>query len=106
MNVHSNTVEHLNCKYWQKISNVLVANITWLTLPLGINETKNYNIVLLLLPYIIYKKYLLDKQNENPVMQTKFFLKKELLLDVYSSEICPLGVKVLLENIRESWYLL
>ena len=89
---------------WQNISNVLVVNITWLTLALGIHENRNYNIVLSLLCYIIYKKYLLDKQNETHVMQTTLFLKKEIQqrLNVYSSEICPLGVKVLLQNIRES----
>ena len=91
-------------QFWLEVSDIINVDITWITLALGYNENKNYNTVLSLLCYVIYKKYLIDKQNETQILHIKTFMKKEIQqrMQEYSNRICPLGVRVILQNIKES----
>ena len=64
---------------WTLIRNVLNKEISWKAVVFGINDSPSENMVISYICYIIYKKYLIDKDHDTATyLSAKGYIKKEL----------------------------
>mgnify|MGYP001554014539 CR=1 FL=1 len=64
---------------WLIVSNVINCQIDWKTIVMGLNDMPAANSCISIICYIIYKKYLIDKDSNSDVRTpTQFYVKKEL----------------------------
>ena len=88
---------------WDILSDILGTDITWETIVLGSGDIGENNKVVSLLSYVIYKKYLLDREKDKISTSLIQFIKKEITfrLEDYSLSICNLQCRVTLGNILD-----
>ena len=89
---------------WTEISNIIEYRITWKEIVLGIesNDYFNQNQMISLIAYIIYRKFIFDRNNENNrSTNMRAFIKSELKyrLSGYSDRICQAQTKNLIQQV-------
>ena len=107
-NINNHSTKHLlwDCKHlqqlWELIETSLDVELTYQSIILGIPDKKNANTILSLLCFLIYKKYLGDRQNTHK-MDIYAFISKELSirLGIYNSNVCSLRCRTLVQNILQ-----
>ena len=85
---------------WKLIQGIINVTIYWKTVPLGINNEPNMNSIISLICYIIYKKYLSDRDcDPNNIIPINRFIYNELgyRLNVYHN-VCDVQCVTLLQN--------
>ena len=95
-NHHTHNTEHLlwEClpvaNLWQTISRILNVNISFQDIIIGTDKDQNLNLVISLISYVIYKKFLIDKEKVNAVNNDiNIFVKQELIKQNEMFRICP-----------------
>ena len=95
-NHHTHNSKHLlwEClpatHLWQNISGILNVNISWQDIIIGSDRDQILNRVISLISYVIYKKFLSDKEKVNVVNDNlNFFVKQELIKQNEIYNICP-----------------
>ena len=84
---------------WHTISNVLNINIEWKTIVVGI-EHSIFNKIISLVSYMIYKKYLIDKDKSIQSTLTQFLCRDiKFRTQEYPLTICDIHTKNLLNDI-------
>ena len=74
---------------WQNISRILNVNISWQDIIIGSDRDQILNLVTSLISYLIYKKFLGDKDKANFVNNNlNFFVKQELIKRNETYNIC------------------
>ena len=87
---------------WEVVSNTFGLEISWKTVVTGVNIEQDFNHVISLICYLIYKKFLCDRGNGNNVhIPIGDFVKREILfrMAIYSKKVCSDSVRTLLNNI-------
>ena len=87
---------------WDNVSTTINDDVTWHTVVLGNDEKQYVNLIVSLLCFIIYKMFLIDRNNANghfpPFVP---FVKKEIAyrMKAYREIECTLNVRVYLEDV-------
>ena len=77
---------------WNIISETLNVQINWKAIVIGVESLPGVNFCISLINYIIYKKYLVDKDkvNENEICHIRKYVKKELEFRLESLRMCAI----------------
>ena len=88
---------------WHTLGNIVSFVISWETIAIGARDIGQNNRVVSLLSYVIYKKYLIDREKGVSNVTLSHFIKKDITyrLDDYSLNVCPLQCRVTLRNLIE-----
>ena len=91
---------HLN-SLWNIISSILNIEITWELLVIGTNKNKNFNTILSLICFIVYKRYLCNKEKPDcfPNLSNEIVREIEYRLQVYSNVTCSHETRTRLQDI-------
>ncbi len=86
---------------WQKVANVLGVNITWKNIVLGVKDERNINAIISMICYIIYKKYLADKDIQNDQINLFDYIISNIrsYFSIYTCQNCNAECRMLLDNI-------
>jgi len=91
---------------WQTIANIFNLQVEWKHIILGLENDMIFNSIISLICYIIYKKYLVDKDNygHNKNVSISDFTIKNIRsrYGFYSAVVCSAHCKVILDKICDA----